>query len=112
MPFKLKDSGLTLLYAGTDTTQAGMSADVLALRFSDVGDTPQNGYRVWVDQEQHLVRQWAYYREASDTLPAFINPWDDYQPYGDILLSSNRGARALTEIAVFDRLPDSLFENP
>ncbi|RMF19837.1 MAG: hypothetical protein D6765_17555, partial [Bacteroidetes bacterium] len=84
-------------------------ADVLQLTFEGVGDTPQNKYHVWVDQETRLVSQWAYFPEATDSVPRFVTPWKDYQPYGNILLASDRGRGKITEIAVYDSLPDSVF---
>jgi len=41
MPFKLKDSGVTLKYSRADTTLSGQSSDVLTMTFQDVGDTPR-----------------------------------------------------------------------
>ena len=109
MPFKLKDSGLTLKYLGADTTQTGAKADVLRLTFQGVGVTPQNGYKVYVDKQSHLVSQWAHYREANQAEPNFVMPWNDYQTYGKIKLSGDRGQSKITDIHVFDKLPDSIF---
>jgi hypothetical protein len=109
MPFKLKDSGLTLKYLGEDTTQTGAKADVLRLTFQGVGVTPQNGYKVYVDKQGHLVSQWAHYREANQAEPSFVMPWNDYQTYGKIKLSGDRGQSKITDIHVFDKLPDSIF---
>ncbi|CAN0321284.1 unnamed protein product, partial [Chrysoparadoxa australica] len=91
MPFKLKDSGVTLSYIRDDTTMAGDPSSVLMLTFNEVGNTPQNAYEVWLNDETRLVRQWAYYKDAEDEEPRFVLPWDDYQPHGDILLSGDRG---------------------
>lgn len=110
MPFKLKDSGVTLTYVGADTTQAGESADVLELRFKEVGLYPQHKYQVWVDKESHLVSQWSYYPEADLTEPRFINPWENYEQHGAILLSSGRGNKALTNIVVADSIDRNIFE--
>lgn len=109
MPFKLKDSGVTLKYLGRDTTQAGAPAFVLQLAFSEVGDTPQNKYHVYVDTGSYLVRQWAYFPQAEDEAPAFILPWDDYREYGGILLSGSRGERGLSDIKVLDATPEGAF---
>lgn len=109
MPFKLKDSGVALKYLGKDTTQAGAPAYVLQLTFQEVGDTPENKYHVYVDAATYLVRQWAYFAKASDQEPAFVTPWDDYQQYGKILLSGNRGKRELANIKVLDTIPDGAF---
>lgn len=109
MPFKLKDSGVTLKYKGIDTTQAGSPASLLQLTFQNVGDTPQNKYLVWVDQSDHLVRQWAYFASADDEAPAFVIPWENYKEYNGLKLSGDRGARKITGIEVLSSLPDEAF---
>lgn len=109
MPFKLKDSGVTLKYQGVDTTQSGQVSDVLQLTFEEVGDTPQNKYLVWVDQDEHLVRQWAYFRDAADEAPGFVVPWQNYQEYNGLKLSGDRGERKITGIEVLGNLPDEAF---
>lgn len=109
MPFKLKDSGVTLHYVGEDTMQGGEKADVLELRFKNVGFTPENKYRVYVDQNDHLVKQWAYYPQASMDTPRFISPWEDYKKYGNILLAGDRGDRDITDIKVMEDVPDTMF---
>jgi len=109
MPYKLKDSGVTLKYLGEDTTRNGDPAFKLQLTFDEVGVTPQNKYYVWVNRNSYLVTQWAYFRENSMEEPNFITPWADYNKYGEILLSGGRGDRQLTDIAVPDRVPEGTF---
>lgn len=109
MPFKLKDSGVTLKYVGQDTTQIGIASDVLALTFEEVGNTPENKYHIYVDKSDHLVKQWDFYRTAQDTAAAFSTPWADYETYGNLLLSGNRGRAQLSNIAVYNEIPDSIF---
>lgn len=109
MPYKLKDSGVALTYAGEDTLQTGETAEVVQLQFENVGFTPQNKYHVYIDPQDQLVKQWAFYREAEADTPNFITPWTDYQQYGDILLSGERGERDITDIAVYDELPEEAF---
>ncbi len=105
MPYKLKDSGVTLKYMDQDTMQTGEKAEVLSLTFENVGVTPQNKYHVYIDTSDYLIKQWDYYSNATDSLPRFSSPWLAYQKYGDILLSGDRGGgRKLTEIAVGDSL--------
>ena len=108
MPFKLKDSGVTLQYVGKDTLLTGDAADRLALTFQNVGDTPDNKYHVWVD-ENNLIQQWAFFRSATDSLPQFITPWTSYHQYGAILLSGDRGKYQLTDIAVHPNNRPELF---
>lgn len=112
MPYKLKDSGVTLKYAGEGKTENGRDAYVLTLTFDNVGVTPQNKYDVYVDRERMLVEQWAFYRNASDAEPRFVGPWADWKPHGGILLSANRGRTSHTDVAVFDVLPRAVLESP
>ncbi|MCE2439278.1 MAG: hypothetical protein J4F39_07620 [Candidatus Latescibacteria bacterium] len=112
MPYKLKDSGVTLTYGGEATMENGRAAFVLTLIFRNVGVTPQNKYDVYVDKERMLVEQWAFYRTASDLDPQFVGPWTDWQPHGRILLSAGRGTRAHSDVAVFNDLPRAVFESP
>lgn len=118
MPFKLKDSGVTLTYVGQDSTTTGTPADVLQLTFREVGVTPQNKYCVWVGQDSKLIEQWAFYANAQDSVPGFITPWQAYEQHGPILLSGDRGTRErngvevpllLPGIAVLDSVPEAFF---
>ena len=109
MPYKLKDSGVTLKHLGEGNTESGQPADIIQLTFENVGDTPQNKYKVWVDKQTSLVSQWAHYRKADDEKPNFTMPWKAYERHGDILLSGDRGPRKLTEIKTFDKMPDAFF---
>ncbi len=112
MPYKLKDTGVTLKYKGVEETEDGRSADTLVLTFAGVGVTPQNKYEVWVDKETRLVSQWAFYARASDPEPRLVNPWNNWQKYGRILLSDDLGRGKHTGIAIFDELPPAVFTNP
>ena len=112
MPYKLKDTGVTLRYRGEGITEEGLPAYILELTFRDVGRTPQNRYQVWVDIDNSLVRQWSFYGEAADEEPRFIMPWANWQPYGEIWLNDDFGKPRHTEIAVFDELPEAVFTDP
>lgn len=105
MPYKLKDPGVTLEYMGIDKTKNGTPAYKLKLTYDDVGVTPKNKFHVFVDTTDYLVRQWAYFPEASMDKPQFVMPWKDYKQYGSILLSGNRGEQKLTDIKVMERWP-------
>lgn len=110
MPFKLKDSGLTLKYVGEDTLSTGAKCNVLELRFNNVGDTPQNKYLIFVDLSDNLVKQWSYFREATQDSASFTRPWDNYQKYGTILLSADRSDNGgPRNVKVDDTLPDQIF---
>ncbi len=109
MPFKLKDSQTTLKYLDVDTAEGGIYSHVLQLTFNDIGDTPENKYWVYVDTTTMLVNQWSYFSTASDSLPRFTTPWNDYQKYGDLLLAGGRGKRGITEIEVLDPVSETIF---
>jgi hypothetical protein len=110
MPYKLKDSGVTLRYKGTGVLLDGRPADILVLTFAGVGVTPQNKYDVYLAKDSGLVEQWAYYEKVSDPSPEFILPWLSWRRYGQILLSGDRGKEgSLTDLAVLNEVPDSVF---
>ncbi len=110
MPFKLKDPGVTLRYLGAEKTEAGAIAEVLQLTFENVGDTPENRYKVYIDPKSHLVVQWDYYAKASDPEPRLSNSWGNYQRYGKVKLSGDRGKRGkLANIAVWKSVPEVVF---
>ncbi len=117
MPYKLKDSGVTLTYQGEGTTEDGRAADIVQLMFENVGLTPQNRYLVFVDKETRLVSQWQYFREAGDTEPGFTRPWANWKRYGTIMLSDNRGEGrggdfVLPYVGVYESLPEGAFTDP
>lgn len=104
MPYKLKDSGVTLKYLGQDTMKTGTLAEVISLEFEKVAVTPQNKYHIYVDST-NLVKQWDFYTNSSDSVARFTTPWMDYKTYGDIQLSSSRGpGYDISELAVGDSL--------
>lgn len=109
MPFKLKDSGVTLKHVGQDTTLAGSMAEVLSLTFESVGVTPQNKYLVYIDPATNLVNQWDFFTNADDEAPRFAMPWKGYQTYGALKLSGDRGKPQLSDIAVLESVPAAAF---
>lgn len=110
MPFKLKDSGVTLKYLREDTLRGGIPAQVLQLTFDQVGNTPENKYEIYVDPADHLVKQWAYFRNADQDSANFIRPWDNYKTYGSILLSADRSDNGGPgNVLVPESLPEGTF---
>ncbi len=110
-PFKLKDSGVTLKYIGEGTDpKKNRPSEMIELTFNDVGDTPGNRYRLYVDQESYRINTWDFFRDAADVEPAMETPFDGYSDYKGILLSGDRGGRfQLGNIAVLDSLDDTVF---
>jgi hypothetical protein len=113
MPYKLKDSGVTLGYVGQAAMEDGRSAEVLSLTFRNVGLTPANKYHVYIATDTKLVEQWAFYAKATDTEPAFVGPWHNWQQYGRIMLSDDHGqGRAHTDVAAPEHMPGEVFTQP
>ena len=110
MPFKLKDPGVILEYISEGEIE-GSPVDILGVTFKNVGKTPENKYHIYVDKESKLLVWWDYYMDAADEQPRFKMPWKNYQKYGDIWLSDDRGLRKHTDLAVFEELPDSVFQS-
>ncbi len=110
MPFKLKDPGVILKYISEGEIE-GSPVDILSVTFKNVGKTPENKYHIYVDKESKLLVWWDYYMDAADEQPRFKMPWKNYQKYGDIWLSDDRGLRKHTDLAVFEELPALVFES-
>lgn len=111
MPFKLKDSGVTLKYLGEDTLKTGGRCNVLELTFAKAEMASSHKYRVFVDIKDNLVKQWAYYNEASKEQASWVRSWDNYQSYGKILLSANRtDEEGPKNVKVDETLDDKLFQ--
>jgi hypothetical protein len=104
MPFKLKDSGVTLAYKGEAKTQAGAPADLLQMTFKNVGVTPQNRYEILVNRATGLVDEWAYFAKADDAQPAFRRHWADYARHGQLLLAADRSDAATAKSARLDNI--------
>ena len=116
MPFKLKDSGVTLKYRGLGTTFESAPADVLQMTFKEVGVTPENRYEVFVDRATGLVQEWAFFAKADDTQPTFRRRWTDYAQHGNILLAADRSdptkPARIADIAVRQTVPPGTMESP
>jgi hypothetical protein len=109
MPWKLNDPGVNLKYMGDAKTADGNDAEYLEMTFKEVGVTPNNKYWIYFDKKSHLITQWSHFGNFSDEKPRFTMPWKDYKMYGKILLSGDRGERKLTDIAVYQKLDESVF---
>jgi len=116
MPFKLKDSGVTLTYKGPGKLMDGTPAEVLNMTFKNVGVTPDNKYEVYINPKTSLMEEWAYFPKATDAQPAFRRRWAGYQQYNGILLASDRtdgkDGRKLGHISAFSNVPAGIMQAP
>lgn len=110
MPFKLRDQGVHLKYVRQDTISGGYAAEVLELTFSGVGNTPDNKYEVYVDDRDNLIKQWAYFKQASQEKPDRIWPWDNYKDHNGVLISDERSDKSgPSKVKVYDKIKEDLF---
>lgn len=110
MPWKLNDNGVNLKYVRQDTTLAGAKAEVLELTFDNVGNTPENKYEVYIDQSDHMIKQWAFFKTADQETHPRIWPWDNYQSHNGLLLSSDRSDKSgPSNVRTYDKLDDKVF---
>ena len=79
MPYKLRDPGVHLAYAG-DTTLAGATCDRIALSFEQVGETPGDRYWVYVNRANHRVERWDYVLEGNQP-PAVSWTWEGWEQH-------------------------------
>lgn len=111
MPWKLQDPGVSLNYVKIDTLPNGKKADVLQMTFDSVGVTPDNKYHIYIDQEDHLIKQWEFFKNYNDGEPKFSRPWDNYQKMGDILLSFDRSEFGPTNVVVKKEFDTGVFSD-
>lgn len=112
MPYKLKDTGVALQYGGRKSGEDGRPGQVIDMTFTGVGLTPDNRYEVLVDDETHLVSEWAFYADAEDGEPRFTMPWTDWQRFGKIMLPGGHGRGEDWKLAVYEVLPASVYDSP
>jgi hypothetical protein len=117
-PYKLRDPGVNLSYDGEEAID-GRTYDKLALSFGKVGLTPGDRYWVYVNRNTGLVDRWAYIlQDMPKEGPPTVWKWEGWQKYGNIMLAphrtqvGNERKLELSDIAVMDQLPDSVFTSP
>lgn len=76
MPWKLKDPGVKLDYAG-ETRLDGQTYDLVHVSFDSVGLTPGDHYWAYVNRRTHLMDRWAYFLQSSEGSPSLrkATPW-------------------------------------
>lgn len=110
MPFKLKDTGVTLKYLGEDSLANGDLCNVIQITFQHVGNIPASKYHVYVDRRDNLVKQWSYFELASQATATAVWPFDNYQKYGRLLLSADRSdGNGPRNVKVDEALPNEFF---
>ena len=111
LPFMLKNKGVILKYFGEGEIE-GAPVDILEVTFDKVGPTPNAQYHLHIDKSSRLLVQWDFYMDVGDEYPRFKLPWLNYNEYGNLWFSADRGNKQHTDIGVFDELPVSILTSP
>jgi hypothetical protein len=79
MPYKLRDPGVTLKYAGEEK-MGDVTYDKIALSFTKVGETPGDHYWVYVNRSNHRVERWDMVLQ-SDQPPPRTYTWEGWEQH-------------------------------
>jgi hypothetical protein len=117
MPYKMRDPGVVLTYAGEEKGANGATYDKVKLTFDNVGLTPKDNYWVWVNRDTGMVDRWDFVLKG-EAVPPTTFMWTGWKKYGNIMLAGERmnpteGRKLLLpNIAVLESVPDSVFTSP
>jgi hypothetical protein len=84
-PLKLKDRGLHVAEEGSKTMD-GAECEVLRLSFGQVGLTPNDQYRLYINPTTKLLTSWDYMPEPGKSAHG---TWEDYQKSGGLTLATD-----------------------
>lgn len=116
MPYKMRDPGANLAWAGEETKGAD-AWDKVLLTFDNVGLTPKDKYWVFVNRKTNLVDRWQFVLNGAQTPPVPFE-WKGWKSYGRILLADDRvspkdGTRIhFPVLEVPASVPDETFSKP
>jgi hypothetical protein len=120
MPYKMRDPGVRLQYAGEETRN-GDTYDRVLLSFNGVGLTPGDRYWAFINRKTHLMDRWSYILQ--DDPPGrepTVWDWKSWTRYGRILLAPEKVSErkdGLVRIShpilqVYETLADLYFSRP
>ena len=116
MPYKMKDPGVTLSYAGVER-KGGEAWDKVRLTFEDVGLTPKDKYWAYVNRKTGLVDRWDFVLKGEDKPPSSFS-WKNWKAHGRIQLADDRvnaadGTRIYFPVLeVPGSVPEGVFTTP
>lgn len=84
-PLKLKDRGVQVADEGRKTID-GAARETLRLSFVQVGLTPNDQYRLYIDPATKLLASWDYMPEPGKSVHA---TWENYQKSGGLTLATD-----------------------
>ena len=97
-PLKLRDRGVTVTSEGTKEVN-GEKCEVLHLSFGQVGLTPTDQYRLYIDPASKLVRSWDYIPKDGKGMSG---SWEDYKKSGGLMLATNHKMDGGVQIKMLD----------
>jgi uncharacterized protein DUF6503 len=112
MPWKWRDAGVHLKYAGKKTRGAA-SYDVVELTFDQVGLTPGDRYEAYVSPKSHLMEHWEYKLQSGQT-----GSWDwQYTTTGGVKLAANHTSADgksinMGKVSIAASVDDAVFSDP
>ena len=83
-PLKILDPGVNLAYEGSKEMD-GANCEVLHVSFAQVGLTPGDQYRLYIDPATKLVKAWDYIPKADTTMHG---SWEKYETFGGLKLAT------------------------
>jgi hypothetical protein len=84
-PLKLRDRGLKVAAEGTKEMD-GAKCEVLHLSFDQVGLTPNDQYRLYIDPATKRVVSWDYMPKPGETVHG---TWENYKKTGGLMLATD-----------------------
>ena len=108
MPFLALENNSVYNYQGADKTSNGMMAEIVQLSFENE-TAPFEKFKLYLNPADYKLQEWACYTLMDDTIPSVVTPWKNYQPYGGVLLSNDRGVRQFPELSTPKSMSASLF---
>lgn len=100
-PFKLLDKGVTLTKGAAVSNMLGESSQTFWMDFTNVGNTPNNRYQVYVSDSTQLINQWDFYRDSASVTPDLSTTFEMYNTFSGVLLSQKRSGFELSDIQTF-----------
>jgi len=83
-PLKILDPGVNLAYEGSKEMD-GTNCEVLHVSFAQVGLTPGDQYRLYIDPGTKLVKAWDYMPKADMVMHG---SWEKYETFGGLKLAT------------------------
>lgn len=88
MPYKLRDPGVKLAYAG-EALADGRVFDRVQVTFGDVGLTPGDTYWAWIARDTGLMERWSFVLQGQQP-PAAEFRWRGFQIAGPLVVATRK----------------------